>query len=281
MENSITLLDQHGIEISPAKGFHSFEMSSTGIATWYEPQDCARCGGTGIWRGGFYSGVCYDCGGNGAGRDYKIKARTEEAHARFEKRREASAKRAQEKYQRETAELLESFSTQLDELEQIREELRSELIKGLEGRASEFINKVGQVLLACDHDEIIDESRENIARSWIVKSDKTIAALKKTIEKRNADKAARADAPDWQDGRQDISGKIVSGKWKDTSFGSSFKLLIELEDGRRCWGSAPQKFLDDNIENEVEGLTISIKATISASRDDLKFAFFKRPKIVS
>lgn len=275
MEN-ITLLDQHGLEITPSKGSHSFTMSATGIATWYEPQSCSRCGGSGIWRGGFTSGTCYGCGGNGAGSDYKVKARTEEAHARFEKRQAVAAKRKADKYQRETEELLKSFSAQLDELEQIREDLRSELTKGFEGRASEFINKVGQTLLACDHDGIFDESRENIARSWIVKSDKTIAALKKTAEKRKADKAARADAPDWQEGRFGISGMVVTTKWVEGGFGASLKMLIALDDGRTCWGSVPSKM--DDVD---KGSLVSIKATFKTSPEDPKFAFFSRPVVWS
>ena len=271
-----TLFDSHGFEIEPTKGSHSFKMSATGIATWYEPQSCSRCGGTGIWRGGFTSGVCYGCGGNGAGSDYKVKARTEDAHARFEKRQAATAKRKADKYQRETAELLESFSAQLDELEQIRVDLRSELTKGFEGRASEFINKVGQTLLACDHDGIFDESRENIARSWIVKSDKTIAALKKTVEKRKADKAARADAPDWQEGRFGVSGIVATIKLVEGAYGSCYKMLLKLDDGRSCWGSVPSK-----LEDVDNGDRVAIKATFEKSKDDPKFAFFKRPVVVA
>lgn len=275
MEN-ITLFDSHGFEIEPIKGSHGFEMSATGIATWYEPQSCSRCGGTGIWRGGFHTGVCYGCGGNGAGSDYKMKARTEEAHARFEERQAATAKRKADKYQRETEELLKSFSTQLDELEQIREDLRSELIKGFEGRTSEFINKVGQTLFACDHDGIIDESRENIARSWIVKSDKTIAALKETVEKRKADEAARADAPDWQEGRFEVCGTVATIKLVEGAYGSCEKMLLKLDDGRSCWGSIPSK-----MESVDKGDRVSIKATFQKSKDDPKFAFFKRPAMVA
>ncbi len=276
MQN-ITLLDQHGLEIAPSKGSHSFEMSATGIATWYEPQSCSRCGGTGIWRGGYTSGVCYGCGGNGAGSDCKMKARTEEAHARFEKRQAATAKRKADEYQRETAKLLKGFSTQLGELEQIREDLRSELTKGLEGRASEFINKVGQTLLAYGgNDTINDESRENIARSWIVKSDKTIAALKKTAEKRKADKAARADAPDWQEGRFGVSGIVATIKLVEGAYGSSEKMLLKLDDGRSCWGSIPSK-----LEYVDKGDRVAIKATFEKSKDDPKFAFFKRPALVA
>ena len=256
-------------------GHHSFEISEKGIATWFEPQSCSRCGGSGIWRGGFHSGVCYECNGDGRGRDYKVKAYTEEAYATYAKRRLAREKRKAEKYNLETRKLLEEFSEKLDELESIRSELRSELERGLSNRASDFINKVGATLLAYSDGEVIDESRENLVRSWIVKSDKTIDALKRTIEKRRAEKEALADALDWESGRYVVSGVIKSTKWVEGHYGSSLKMLLQLEDGRRCWGSVPSKLDKFDIADEI-----SIKATFDRSTDDPKFAFFKRPTLI-
>ena len=48
-------------------------------------------------------------------------------------------------------------------------------------------------------------------------------------------------------------------------------MLVELEDGRKAWGSVPGWF-----EGE-KGDAIEFVATFEASRDDRKFAFFKRP----
>jgi len=94
--------------------------------------------------------------------------------------------------------------------------------------------------------------------------------------KEKADREARlAQAQDWEDGRHEIEGKILSCKWKDSDFGGGYKLLIELEDGRRCWGSAPSKLLKET--EDVVGLTIKIKARFRVSSDDTKFAFFSRP----
>jgi hypothetical protein len=95
-------------------------------------------------------------------------------------------------------------------------------------------------------------------------------------ETRQAEREARiANTPDWENGRYEIEGKVLSCKWKDSDFGGSYKLLIELTDGRRCWGSAPQKLFDET--EDVKGLTIKIKARFQASSDDTKFAFFSRP----
>ena len=82
-----TYLNNCGEEVAPSKSSFSFEETSTGIATWKEPQDCVRCGGSGIWRGGFHTGVCFGCGGDGVGTPYKIKGYTEEAFAKEVPRR--------------------------------------------------------------------------------------------------------------------------------------------------------------------------------------------------
>jgi len=88
--------------------------------------------------------------------------------------------------------------------------------------------------------------------------------------------AKKSNAPDWEDGRQEIEGQVLSCKWKDSDWGGSLKLLIELDDGRRCWGSAPQKWIDADKPK-----TIRITAGFSPSRDDKKFAFFKRPTFIA
>jgi len=96
-------------------------------------------------------------------------------------------------------------------------------------------------------------------------------------ESRKAEREAKlVNTPDWQDGRFEIEGEVLSCKWKDSDFGGGYKLLIELEDSRRCWGSAPQKWIDAG-----EPKTIRIKAGFTPSRDDKKFAFYKRPTFIA
>ena len=86
-----------------------------------------------------------------------------------------------------------------------------------------------------------------------------------------ADAASKATAPDWESGRYPIEGTVLGIKYVDTAWGYAIKCLIELEDGRRCWGSVPSSLDVD------KGDAIAITATFSPSRDDSKFAFFKRP----
>lgn len=113
-------------------------------------------------------------------------------------------------------------------------------------------------------------SRRQIAfaRSLVRKAD--------NYEKIKAEREAKkAKAPDWTEGRFPIEGKAVSFKDVDSAYGWTIKVLIELPDGRRCWGTMPRGYEGD------KGDPIALTATFSVSKDDSKFAFFSRPKINS
>lgn len=113
---------------------------------------------------------------------------------------------------------------------------------------------------------------------WFSLSRKQIAFMRR-LEREDSTRKARqevealkrAGAPDWEPGRFEVSGLVLALKLKDAGFGPSWKMLVELEDGRKCWGSVPKWF-----EGE-KGDSIEFLATFEASREDSKFAFFKRP----
>ena len=149
---------------------------------------------------------------------------------------------------------------------------------------------VGEFLIENEDKDVILRDMLNKLNKYFSLSRKQIAFARKLVrqhDEREARKAEReakkANAPDWTEGRQEIEGVVVSGKWKDSDWGSSYKIVIELKDGRRCWGSAPTKFMDkcDNDGVGEIGQTICIKAAFTASRDDKKFAFFKRPTFIA
>jgi len=147
---------------------------------------------------------------------------------------------------------------------------------------------VGEFLIENEQKNHIIGDMLNKLNKYFSLSRRQIAFARKLVrqaderEAREAEREAKlANTPDWQDGREEIEGKVLSCKFKDSDFGGSYKLLIELEDGRRCWGSAPQKYLDAVDENQLSSPIIRIKATFSASNDDKKFAFYKRPTFVS
>ena len=81
-------------------------------------------------------------------------------------------------------------------------------------------------------------------------------------------------APDWECGRYEIEGKVLSVKSVESDWGRSLKCLIQLDDGRRCWGTVPSGVAAER------GDWIEIRATFEPARDDGKFAFYKRPKLI-
>jgi len=116
-------------------------------------------------------------------------------------------------------------------------------------------------------------------------SRKQIAFVRKIVEespekeakikaRKEADEAMRKNAPDWESGRYEIEGKILSIKSVESDWGRSLKCLIQLDDGRKCWGTVPSGAAAER------GDRIEIKATFSPAPDDSKFAFYKRPKLI-
>lgn len=89
------------------------------------------------------------------------------------------------------------------------------------------------------------------------------------IKRSKAEK--QANIPDWVAGDQVVVGKIIGEKFEDNAFGGALRALIELQDGRKCYGTYSTKFPE-------KGLQVSFRADIKVSDRDSKFAFFKRPK---
>lgn len=90
----------------------------------------------------------------------------------------------------------------------------------------------------------------------------------------------------WVEERQTITGKVVSFKEVVTDFGECTKVVVELEDGKRCYGTTPKKRLPYDADkatyakwNYKVGDTISFKASITVSSKDKSFAFFSRPSL--
>lgn len=90
----------------------------------------------------------------------------------------------------------------------------------------------------------------------------------------------------WVEERQTITGKVVSFKEVVTDFGECTKVVVELEDGKRCYGTTPKKRLPYDADkatyakwNYKAGDTISFNAGIKVSSKDKSFAFFSRPSL--
>jgi len=126
-------------------------------------------------------------------------------------------------------------------------------------------------------------------------SDKQIALafkLQKQVAEQAANREAEAEllanAPDWSEGRIEVEGKVLCTKVVDSNFGTQTKMLVQLADGRKCWGTVPQSLFGEEIHDaegnyvgwaarEVKGSTVKFTATFTPKDGDAKFAWFKRP----
>ena len=71
-------------------------------------------------------------------------------------------------------------------------------------------------------------------------------------------------------GRQVITGKVLSVKWKESIYGGSLKMTVQAENGTKYWGTVPS-----SLEVEKDDV-VTFTATVETSDDPL-FGFFKRP----
>jgi hypothetical protein len=101
--------------------------------------------------------------------------------------------------------------------------------------------------------------------------------------KREEERAAAGPVPT---GKVEITGEIVSVKWKDNNYGpgGSDKMIVKLDNGSKVWGTAPAKIMPNEISTEVvkdhyglRGKRVTFTATVEASEEDKTFGFFKRP----
>ncbi len=94
-------------------------------------------------------------------------------------------------------------------------------------------------------------------------------------EKVKQERKAEASPVPVTDERIEITGIVISAKWRSSDWGSSLKLTIQTEDGYRVWGSAPASLLAD-VDTAV-GDVVTFTAKVTVSDDDKTFGFYKRP----
>ena len=82
------------------------------------------------------------------------------------------------------------------------------------------------------------------------------------------------EVPAVVEGRQKLEGKVLNLKSQSCMYsGKVMKMLVQDAQGRRYWGSFPSGFKGGI------GDGIAMAATVTASKDDKGFGFFKQPKL--
>ena len=86
-------------------------------------------------------------------------------------------------------------------------------------------------------------------------------------------------APELAEGRYTIEGLVISNKWVEGfAYGDqTLKMLVELSDLNRVWGTVPASILDEVLNAEFRTLRVRFDAAVERSQDDLHFGFYKRP----
>lgn len=84
------------------------------------------------------------------------------------------------------------------------------------------------------------------------------------------------ERPELAEGRYVVEGLVISTKAKDSQYGTQYKMLVELADGNRVFGTIPRS-LDDQVWATRSEVTVQFTAAVQVSKDDEHFGFFSRP----
>lgn len=111
-------------------------------------------------------------------------------------------------------------------------------------------------------------------------SEKQVAAVLQSVQRdiERAKEAAvavtvvKGDAPS---GRVTVTGNVLSTKIVEREFGSTLKMLVQLDNNSRVWCTVPS---GSNVERNNR---VTFTATFEVSKDDKSFAFGKRPVMVN
>lgn len=98
------------------------------------------------------------------------------------------------------------------------------------------------------------------------------------LAQREAEHEAAAPAPT---GRVDVSGLVLSTKAMDgyaRGYAGPIKMLVQTDAGWKLWVTAPDALLG---EKPLRGERVSLRVTVTPSTDDPKFAFGKRPMVLT
>jgi len=88
------------------------------------------------------------------------------------------------------------------------------------------------------------------------------------------------NVPALNEGRQILTGEVLSTKWHDSDYGTTPKMVIRLLDGNKVWGTIPAD-IENTTEGDIDelvGKSVILMATVKVSDKDPHFGFYSRPK---
>jgi hypothetical protein len=219
-------------------------------------EPCWKCNGEGrIWcYGHVLSGICFRCNGTGKERTKTVKVYTA---ARLAKLNAAKAKRDEKKAAAEAKK---------QAAEQARINAFLAAMKPLFDRA---------LALTKPNSFLSDLMTQASQKGRL--TDRQVEAFEQALDRDEKRQAVDAAIPAMKEGRHEVTGKILSTKEVANAYGITEKMLVELADGNRIFGSVPKAIWSEYATHELIGATVTFTAKIERSRKDEHFGFFSRP----
>lgn len=132
-------------------------------------------------------------------------------------------------------------------------------------------------------------------RKYGALTERQVEAVRRGLDREHEREEVLSHAPELAGGRREVEGTVISEKWKDGTYGRQHKMLVQMDDGNRVWGSVP-KAVEDQARSthyydeeqrvwievparvdELRGARVRFTAEVEPSRDDVHFGFYKRP----
>lgn len=136
------------------------------------------------------------------------------------------------------------------------------------------------------YDDFLDSLRGRLLRYGEL-TERQLAALTRRVERlrrEEARRAARAEAlantPPVPEGRRTIKGVVVSTKIIDGDYGTTYKMLVQEDDGNRVFGTIPAAINTGEAWQAMQEpmkVRVRFDAKVERSERDEHFGFFSRP----
>lgn len=224
-----------------------------------ETRFCGTCGGSGYLPHYDYhdSGVCYPCRGTGGKHEMTVDGLRTEHRKSLAKQRASIRKQARAQIE---------FQARLQAAIDLRPEWQH-----VKSTDSSFVHDLWMKCWKFD----LSEKQINAGAD----------AIQRELDQR-AGRAASQELPALTEGRQTITGKVVSVKHEDNNFsyhgGTITKITVALESGHRVYGTCPGALIDAMLNeggysHDLKGREVEFTAAIKHSKSDNGFAIFSRP----
>lgn len=224
---------------------------------------CHRCGGGGMFGPAVvYAGRCFQCGGTGnQPGGVKVYAYpsswTPEAIAEA-----AAAREAKATAKREAAWAKKSAKAAVEaELVWARNVERFPFLATV--TPADITWEVAADIVAKGRKYDLTDRQATLVESHVAKNraEADLASIPVT----------EVEVAELAEGRYEIEGVVRTTKIQYSDFGGQLKMLVELDNGTKVWGSVPSALYVE------AGDRVRFTATVERSGDDSGFGFFKRP----